>query len=252
MRCIDRIDNEHPVKTMFTEGGYMVTGRDAQGKKEGREALIKYLGMQPVRAVCARQVHSGSILLAGAKEEEDRIAYRDERFVVRDEEGYDGLVTNEKGVLLYITTADCAPVFIYDPQNHACALVHSGWRGTCSGIAVNAVKVMKDNYGSDPAKLLVGIGPCICGDCYEVGGELKASFGQDYTEEEINIFLKSRDNGKYLLNVTEAIRISMLRAGVEAENFTDIGICTYSSQQYPSYRRAGFSMGHMFSGMILE
>ena len=252
MRHIEQMDDRYPVKTMFTEGGYKVTGRDSEGKREGREALTEYLGYEPVRSVCARQIHSGSILLAGKDEKEDRIAYKDERFAVRNEEGYDGLVTGEKGVLLYITTADCAPVFLYDPEKHVCGVVHSGWRGTCSSIAVNAINVMKDCFGSDPAKIIAAVGPCICGDCYEVGGELKDSFREDFSDVEIDSFFKEKDNGKYLLDVTGAVRISALRAGVSPENFIDTGICTFSSEIYPSYRRVRFELGHIFSGIILE
>ena len=41
----------------------------------------------------------------------------------------DSLITNKKGIALGILTADCAPVFIYDPVNNLISALHAGWKG---------------------------------------------------------------------------------------------------------------------------
>ncbi|HDY71996.1 MAG TPA: laccase domain-containing protein [Nitrospirae bacterium] len=52
----------------------------------------------------------------------------------RDKTIADGVITSRKGVLLGISTADCVPILIYDPQKQVVGAVHAGWRGTSKGI----------------------------------------------------------------------------------------------------------------------
>jgi copper oxidase (laccase) domain-containing protein len=47
----------------------------------------------------------------------------------------DGIISNEPGCALTMNFADCAPILIYDPLNHAIGLGHSGWQGAGSGHA---------------------------------------------------------------------------------------------------------------------
>jgi len=50
-------------------------------------------------------------------------------------EGVDGIVTDRPGVALFAVFADCLPLIVHDPVNHALGLAHAGWRGTEAGIA---------------------------------------------------------------------------------------------------------------------
>jgi polyphenol oxidase len=73
----------------------------------------------------------------------------------------DGLITNEPGVTLGIRTADCGPLFLYDPENKAIGVVHSGKKGTQAGILSVAIRAMNEAYQTDPRTLIVVLGPCI-------------------------------------------------------------------------------------------
>ena len=42
----------------------------------------------------------------------------------------DAIVSNARGVLAGVKTADCVPILIGDPVTGAFAAVHAGWRGT--------------------------------------------------------------------------------------------------------------------------
>ncbi|MCS7063539.1 MAG: polyphenol oxidase family protein [Methylacidiphilales bacterium] len=79
----------------------------------------------------------------------------------------DALITREKQIVLAIRTADCAPLFIYDPKLHACGLAHSGRRGTELNILQKTVDAMRAEFGSYPSSLHVAIGPCIRPPFYE-------------------------------------------------------------------------------------
>src|SRR5216684_1152491 len=82
----------------------------------------------------------------------------------------DALVTDRAGVVLFATYADCYPIVLWDPELKVAGLVHAGWRGTRAGIATATVRFMQDEYGC--RRIRAGIGPGICGNCYEVGEEV--------------------------------------------------------------------------------
>ena len=44
--------------------------------------------------------------------------------------GIDALVTDEAGIPMYTSYADCVPLLFYDPEHHVAGMAHSGWRGT--------------------------------------------------------------------------------------------------------------------------
>ncbi len=54
----------------------------------------------------------------------------------------DAFITNEPGLPIAIRTADCVPVFIYDPVKRVIALAHAGWKGTHKHIAAKTVKTL--------------------------------------------------------------------------------------------------------------
>lgn len=82
--------------------------------------------------------------------------------------GVDALITNDPMVTLVIRTADCGPIFIYDPDHHAIGLVHSGRRGTELQILTHTIGAMQYQFVTDPSKLIVILGPCIRPPLYEV------------------------------------------------------------------------------------
>lgn len=74
---------------------------------------------------------------------------------------FDGLMTAVPGVSLMMKHADCQVAIFYDPQNHAIANIHAGWRGTVVNIYAEAVQYMRQAFGSHPAELLVCISPSL-------------------------------------------------------------------------------------------
>jgi len=86
----------------------------------------------------------------------------------REFPGCDGLITNQRGIVLGVYVADCCAVYIVDPKTPAIGLVHSGRKGTELGVVSNAIKQMIDRFGSDPANIIVQLSPCIRPPDYEV------------------------------------------------------------------------------------
>lgn len=92
-------------------------------------------------------------------------------------DGADGHVTVSPGLLLTVTVADCIPVYLIDPRRNAIGLLHCGWRGTAAGILQRGVqRLLEATCGAGPDIVMhCGIG--ICGQCYEVGSEVRAGCG---------------------------------------------------------------------------
>lgn len=141
----------------------------------------------------------------------------------------DGLVTDRPGVPLLATFGDCVPLLLYDPRHHAVALCHAGWRGTARGIATNAVAALHERYGTSPSDLVCGIGPSICGGCYEVGPEVAVLFGGRGS--------RPGPGDRTLLDVGEVNRLQLVAAGVDPARVHRHAACTRESPDLPSHRR---------------
>ena len=142
----------------------------------------------------------------------------------------DGLVTDRPGLPLMATFADCYPVLLYDPVRQALALVHAGWRGTAAVIAAKAVEALHREYASRPGDLIAGIGPGICGGCYEVGEEVAERFDAAH--------LRPSMAGRRLLDLAAANRAQLEQAGVPACRVHVQAVCTRESAALPSHRRS--------------
>lgn len=142
-------------------------------------------------------------------------------------QGVDGLVTDQRGVALFATYADCYPIILWDPVKGSAALVHAGWRGTRAGVATAAVEAMAREYGSEPHDIRAGIGPGICGSCYQVGEDVALQFDPR--------FVKPEQGDKYLLDLAAANAAQLEAAGVGAVHV--MGTCTKETDFLPSHRR---------------
>jgi YfiH family protein len=145
---------------------------------------------------------------------------------------HDGLMTDRPGLPLLATFADCFPLLLYDPGRRALALVHAGWRGTAAGIAANAVGALAAEYGCRPGDLVAGVGPGICGRCYEVGEDVAGRFDGAFVRPS------PYRAGRHLLDLAAANRARLEAAGVPAGAIHVHGACTRESEVLPSHRRS--------------
>lgn len=74
---------------------------------------------------------------------------------------FDGLMTAATGVTLMMKHADCQVALFYDPEHHAAANIHAGWRGNVANIYGETVRFMRQAFSSNPAELLVCISPSL-------------------------------------------------------------------------------------------
>ena len=138
----------------------------------------------------------------------------------------DGLVTNEPGLVLGAFFADCVPLLFIDPVHRAVGVSHSGWRGTVGRIGRTTLEAMAREFGTIPAQTLVGIGPSICQDHYEVSEDVADRFREEFPGADAALLRDDGNPGHLQLDLWEACRITLLDAGVPAENISVTDICT--------------------------
>ena len=161
-------------------------------------ALVRAVGADT--AVHARQPHGSAVRVwssggegrhggegdGGPRDPEGREVDGVPRLV----EDCDGHVTDEPGVLLAVTTADCVPVFAVDSGRRAVGMIHAGWRGAAAGILEEGLGTMREQFGTRVDDVLLHLGPAICGACYEVGPEVFRAFGLTPPEDPAPLDLR--------------------------------------------------------------
>ena len=138
----------------------------------------------------------------------------------------DAALTNVPQQVCCILTADCLPVFFYNPTTSQVALAHAGWRGLADGVLEATVEAM----GGLPSAIEVWFGPAI-GPChFEVGAEVRERFSAatDSTEslQAIHAAFNPRDNsGKFMADIYGLAEVRLKALGISA--ISGAGLCTY-------------------------
>ncbi len=196
----------------------------ARGDKEENvvknfEIISETIGFDSHNIVTGQQTHTTNIRIV-TKDDLGKGVYRE-----RDYIDIDGLITNEKNVVLAAFFADCTPLLIVDTKNKVISVCHSGWRGTVAKIGQKSIEIMTKEYGTDVKDIVVCIGPAICKNCYEVGKEVVEEFEKVFPDDYSNI-VTEKDNGKFDLDLWETNRIIFKNCGVLEENIHVSDICT--------------------------
>ena len=135
----------------------------------------------------------------------------------------DGLVTNDPACTLVTGHADCMAFYCYDPITRSIGLAHAGWRGALNRIGRNVIAAMRAHYGANPKDIIVGVGPSICPQCFEVGEDVAQLFDTAYPG--LPLRGKSR-SGKTSIDLWRVACCQFLETGVLPQHMQLMGICT--------------------------
>lgn len=196
------------------------SGRDKTEVKKSRQAVKKC--MEASELIFLKQVHGARISVINTPDEA--------KFAGHSPATADAVISGIPGAGLVIQTADCQPVMLYDPERHAAANIHSGWRGSIADISGCCISAMQDNFGTDPADLVAGIGPSLgpcCAEFVNYRQEIpEALWGYRDSEDRFNFWQLTIDQLK--------------AAGVRQHNIELAGICTRCNPHlFFSYRADG-------------
>jgi len=161
----------------------------------------------------------------------------------------DILLTDEANVPILLRFADCTPVLLYDPVHRACAVVHSGWRGTVAGAVPAAVHAMRAAFSSRPGELIAGIGPSIGPCCYEVGDDVTDAVRQTFDRAEA--LLPRNGGGRRHFDLWSANRRWLVEAGVRKVEAAQLCTACHMDEFF-SYRGGKGRTGHFGALMALR
>jgi YfiH family protein len=221
---------------------------------ENRAQFFAAVGAGKMRVVALRQIHSD--MIHGV----DAVVHGN---VSREDAPQgDALFTRERGVLLVVQTADCIPILLADPNYHAVAAIHAGWRGTLRRIARKTLGRMQMEFGTRPEDVIAALGPGIGPCCYEVGPEVAKEFqaqfpnAREWFDGPFDALASDEHDPNWLpwltmrppghqqspprarLDLIAANRAILAGAGVDPGNIFSSGLCTACrSDLLFSYRR---------------
>ncbi len=226
--------------------------------QKNREAFQSALDANELAFVPLKQIHSAVV--------------RPFRAASAEPCNGDASITNKKGLLLGVQTADCVPILLVDVKKRAVAAIHAGWRGTLARIAQKTVGEMRMHFGSKPADILAAIGPAIGACCYEVGTELVTEFNSQFADAE-DFFdeLRTGEEPNPLqwlnqmppghqpppknvrLDLRKANRSQLLAAGLRDANIFVSDLCTACHTELLfSFRKEATNSGRMLSAIGLR
>ena len=231
----------HTVTTKLHDHPYafslaLHTGEPKNTILENRKKLANLLNdEEDLHYIVANQTHSDNIKIITQKETKGWQGLDD---AIED---CDALITDVKGVVMSILTADCVPILLYDTQQEVVAAVHAGWKGTKEQIVLKTVQKMKEKYGCNPRNIIAGIAPSIGRCCYEVGEDVARHFFE--TPEGFDT-----KGEKYMLDLPFINKLQLVKAGIPEENIEMSQICTACEvEKFFSYRKEQGCSGRFMS-----
>lgn len=225
--------------------GYTVND-EAKIVDENREILLEALTVECNQSVFAKQCSENKIVIIN---EIHKPKYIND--IHPDLIDVDAMITDKKGIMLNILTADCVPVLLYDKVKKVIAVSHAGWKGTVLKITQLTAIKMHEKFNCKYEDLVVGIGPSISPSVYEVGLDVIKEFKEAFSYSKQILSPISED--KALLNLWKANEIQLTELGVKKENIEISEVCTFTNfENFYSARRNKGKTGRFASGIMLK
>ncbi len=226
--------SDAPFSSLNTGG---LLGDSIANVRRNHELMYQALGVDGARVVTTWQVHGVDVVYAGGPVQGRRwIAHAD------------ALVTDKPGLALVMRYADCTPIVAYDARKGVVGVAHAGWRGTVDGMAARLVQAMVTLFGCRPSELLAGVGPSIGPERYQVGEEVVRAVAAHFGSTD-GLIRRDPADGSAYLNLWEANRRDLLRAGVEQVEV--MGLCTATrTDEFFSHRAERGQTGR-FSAVVM-
>lgn len=181
---------------------------------KNRQKVAQELGIKRAGLYEMEQIHSNNLKII--KKNNSKKYYRK----------CDGLITDLKNIHLFLKTADCFPVIIFEPVKKILGLLHVGWQGCIQHIVEKTVLKLVAKFAVEPENLIAGIGPGIRKCCYK--------FENIYQENilEWQEFIGKQKRFKSI-DLPGFIKKSLKDAGINT--IYDIKICTKCNKDFFSH-----------------
>ena len=223
------------------------TGDDLEAVQRNQQLLCTALHIEKEQLIIPYQTHSVNALVIDKEFLQQNAEKRNEQL-----QNIDALITQEKGVCLCVSTADCTPILLYDRKQQVIAAIHAGWRGTVNYIVRKTLEQMNRLYNTQGEDIFAAIGPCIGFDAFEVGDEVYDAFKQnDFPMEYISGW--KPETHKWHIDLQMANSVQLIDFGVPTEQIDICDICTFTHyEKFFSARRLGIKSGRILSGIFMK
>jgi len=202
--------------------GGVGSGDTPERVRENRARMAATLEATPENFLTAYQIHSPDVIVAEKPWPPD------------SRPRADAIVTRVPGLAIGISTADCGPVLLADPQARVVGAAHAGWRGALAGVLEATIDAM-ERLGAQRTRIVAALGPMISQQNYEVGADLLERFTA-VAPDNARFFTASVRAHHAQFDLPGYIVDRLRRAGVaQVEN---VALCTYAdAERFYSYRR---------------
>jgi YfiH family protein len=223
------------------------TGDDIEAVQRNQQLLCTALHIEKEQLIIPYQTHSVNALVIDKEFLQQNAEKRNEQL-----QNIDALITQEKGVCLCVSTADCTPILLYDKKQQVIAAIHAGWRGSVNYIVRKTLEQMNRLYNTQGEDIFAAIGPCIGFDAFEVGDEVYDAFKQnDFPMEYISGW--KPETHKWHIDLQMANSVQLIDFGVPTEQIDICDICTFTHyEKFFSARRLGIKSGRILSGIFMN
>ncbi|MFZ6015363.1 MAG: polyphenol oxidase family protein [Patescibacteria group bacterium] len=82
--------------------------------------------------------------------------------------GIDACFSQSQGCLITMRPADCAVIFVFDPENNVFGLIHAGVAGLYSGIIHRSFETLRRKFGTSAKYVHCYVSPSISAQAYDV------------------------------------------------------------------------------------
>jgi YfiH family protein len=180
-------------------------------------------GVRPDRFLTCYQIHSPEVVVAETS------------WTHEQRPRADAIVTKTPQLAIGVSTADCGPVLMADPEARVIGATHAGWRGALTGVIEATIAAM-EKLGAKRSRIVAALGPMIRQPSYEVGQDLIDRFVA-VQPNNVRFFKPATRPGHAMFDLAGFI-VSRLRRA-EIAQIEDLGHCTYADPaQFYSYRRS--------------
>ena len=208
----------------------LASGDNSQIVQKNRDLFFNYLSVPKDQLVFPIQIHSKNIKVVNSPGVVDKC---------------DALISGSLNLYLTIQTADCFPVYIFDPVTKTVGIIHSGWRGAASNITGNTIRKMVEHFDIDTPNLIAAIGPGVQTQNFQVDNLVYNLFKAKY--------FRTDGPEHYKMDLQQVIYDQLIDAGLNSQNIERNSDCTFeNSDQYYSYRRDGKNSGRMMGVIGLK
>jgi YfiH family protein len=167
----------------------------------------------------------------------NKVQYVDQETELDDLHEGDALVTDQPNVIVGVRTADCVPILCHDPVKNVVAAIHAGYKGVLESVVQKTFEMMQRLFACRAQDIVVGIGPAICLEHYEVGFDVIEAFRKLYGDRFI---CEEYEDARPHLDVRATIAFILSDLGVDEKNVDGVGLCTFEREDlFCSYRRDG-------------